>query len=390
MMKKKSFILLIFIFTTFFLSISFDIPILIFKLALFSGITFTVLNKKQITTNKILADLLILIGLTSVFLVFSSVVNQEIITYKPFFILGLIVVIGYAIGTLIKIVKVQDVYKTALILGLLMLIIESESRRFGEGWFAVGTMLGFISGAAYLSGIKTEVKPAILWILLIIPTLLLNLIFSPLFGKSLIFPVLTLAFILSYFIIAGLNLVGMNLIRKNVFLVLAILLSGISWFLQENYATLRYTSTNTDVDFNIDYDFISLDGDAISNTDNSGKVVVNLFWSAYCGRCASEYPEFSKLAHKFKERDDVKFYGVFISFSERDSSYFNKVVKQEFEFDWVKADQGAELYSDLQINGVPHLSVFDKEGNVIYNGWVRNRPWILVNKPERIIQRLLD
>jgi thioredoxin-related protein len=153
---------------------------------------------------------------------------------------------------------------------------------------------------------------------------------------------------------------------------------------------LRYISTNTDIDYKIDYNFISLAGDTISNHDNSGKVVVNLFWSAYCGRCAREYPEFSKLAHKFKERDDVEFYGVFISYSDRDSIYFNKVVKQKFEFDWVKAKNGEELFSDLKMAGVPHLSIFNKEGNVIYNGYVRDRPWILVKRPERIIHRLLE
>jgi thioredoxin-related protein len=378
------------VFILYFLSILFNYPILVFKLAVLSGIALAYLQKKQIIPVKVLADLLILLGFTSISLLISSFINQEQLRIESFLIIGIIIITGYVAGTLIRVIKVQDEYKTAFILGLLILIIESESRRFGEGWFAVATLFGFIIGAVIISGMKVNAKIYVLWGLYIFPTLFLNLIFGPLFGKLLIFPILTIAIILSYFIIERLNPAGMSMRRKIVFSILTILLISPSWILQENYSHWRYVSLNQHIETPINYNFITENGDTLSSADQKGKVVVCLFWSAYCGRCSKEYPEFSKLAKQFKERDDVAFYAVFISFAGKDSVYFNSVAEQKFEFDWVKSRDGKELFTSLQMVGVPHLSIFDKESNVIYNGWVRDRPWIFVKRPERIINQLLE
>jgi len=378
------------VFILYFLSILFNYPILVFKLAVLSGIALAYLQKKQIIPVKVLADLLILLGFTSISLLISSFINQEQLRIESFLIIGIVIITGYVAGTLIRIIKVQEEYKTAFLFGLLILIIETESRRFGEGWFAAATLFSFCVGAVIVTSMKARASISILWALFILPTLTLNLIFGPLFGKLLVFPVLTIAIILSYFIIARLNPAGMSLRRKIVFSILTILLISPSWILQENYSHWRYVSLNPPIETPINYNFITESGDTLSSADQKGKVVVCLFWSAYCGRCSKEYPEFSKLAHQFKERDDVAFYASFISFAGKDSVYFNNVAQQKFDFDWVKSRDGKELFNNLEMGGVPHLSIFDKSGNVIYNGWIRDRPWILVNKPERIIQRLLE
>lgn len=367
-----------------------NLPLAILKSTIMLGLITAMPWDKPWDRFGAIKNLFILISLTTLSIIISSFFNQVQLTVKLFFFPGITIIIGYGIGALIKIIKVQEEYKTAFLFGLLMLIIETEARRFGEGWFAAATLFSFSVGALIISGIKANAKIYVLWGLYIFPTLFLNLIFGTLFGKLLIFPILTLAFILSYFIMAGLNPANMSLRRKIVFSVLTILLISSSWLLQENYSHWRYISLNQHIETPIHYNFITKSGDSISSVDLKGKVVASLFWSAYCGRCSKEYPEFSKLAHQFKERDDVEFYAVFISFAGKDSVYFNTVAEQKFEFDWVTSRDGKELFTNLEMGGVPHLSIFDKESNVIYNGWVRDRPWIFVERPERIINQLLE
>ncbi|MFZ4465410.1 MAG: hypothetical protein ACOYN5_16300, partial [Bacteroidales bacterium] len=102
----------------------------------------------------------------------------------------------------------------------------------------------------------------------------------------------------------------------------------------------------------------------------------------YCSNCPDEYPYFSQLAEKQNDRSDIKCVAVFLSLREKDSVYYNEVVKEKFSFIWAKALNSEKLMNDLEIQGAPHLTIFGKNNDIKYNGVVCNRPWLWVNKPE--------
>lgn len=55
------------------------------------------------------------------------------------------------VGVLIRLPKINPLYKLTFLQGFVVLFIYATSRKFGEGWFAVCTLLAFILTSLLLS-----------------------------------------------------------------------------------------------------------------------------------------------------------------------------------------------------------------------------------------------
>jgi thiol-disulfide isomerase/thioredoxin len=331
---------------------------------------------------------MLLVIVTSFGIIALAYYKSIIISIRPVLVWNGISLLGFGIGFGINKIPIENELKISFIAGLVLFFFESSSRSYGEGWFAIITFLASCMGAIYLVSLVNH-KKLLNSFLFLSPMFILNLAFSSeFFGLSLVFPTLIISSVIAL-VILNLNWKDFTVKTKFCYLAIFILTGILAWPVQENYASWRYSSLNSPLLHSVNYSFRDINGNTLTPLINSGKTVVCLFWSTQCPRCKLEYPAFSELAEKYHNIKGVEFYGVFISFRPDDTLYFNKITQQKFDFKWVKAEGGRNIYDQLKMSGVPHLTIFNKKNEVVYNGWVRNRPWIWINRPEHIINRSL-
>ena len=139
--------------------------------------------------------------------------------------------------------------------------------------------------------------------------------------------------------------------------------------------------------FPFSYAFVTDDGDTLTDVSLKGKNVAIFFWSSHCGSCHKELPHFSELAAQYEGDTTKVFIAAFISFDEAsDSAFYASEASRESAFTWAKALDSKQVMQNLGFNAFPHVTYINKEGDVVYNGFLSNRPWIFVYHPRKFLE----
>ena len=139
--------------------------------------------------------------------------------------------------------------------------------------------------------------------------------------------------------------------------------------------------------FPFSYAFVTDDGDTLTDVSLKGKNVAIFFWSSHCGSCHKELPHFSELAAQYEGDTNKVFIAAFISFDEAsDSAFYANETSQESAFTWAKALDSKQMMQNLGFNAFPHVTYINKEGKVVYNGFLSNRPWIFAYHPRNYLE----
>jgi len=115
-----------------------------------------------------------------------------------------------------------------------------------------------------------------------------------------------------------------------------------------------------------DFTLTDIYGNAYTNENLLGKIVVFNFWGIWCKPCVKEIPQLNKLAKFYSNRDDIIFLAV-SSDSENSLKKFNK--RKKFRYNRISYKGAMELSRDLMdlgMLGVPVHIVLDKRGNVVF------------------------
>ena len=304
--------------------------------------------------------------------------------------LGLIIVLmlhgvalaAFGIGLAIRFLKINPLYKVAILLGFVVLFIFAYSRSFGEGWFAVCTLLAFILSAIYLGSQKPD-KPFVISLILFATVFLIPLLDSSIIGFANYFPIILLGGVFSYFTMRQMMKMNQSVIRCISPLLIFVLIGPFIWLAQENYAHILTTIKN-----DIPIEIVQLnmfDKEGMQIQENQEQTSVYLFWSKNCGICRKELPYFSELALKYKDHKNIKFYAVLVEFKASDSSAFNYEIKNNYAFEWGRIPYGQAVYENLIKDGFPKLTIIGSDKKVLYNGFAKYRPWVYYFYPDRYL-----
>lgn len=140
--------------------------------------------------------------------------------------------------------KINTLYKLTFLQGFVILFIYATSRKFGEGWFAVCTLLAFMLTSIYL-GSKKPGKPIVISLILFATVLLVPLLGSTRMGIALSLPVTLLGGVLAYFTVCQMIETEYSIVRRFSLLLIFILLSPTIWVPQEIYAYSFYFINNS-------------------------------------------------------------------------------------------------------------------------------------------------
>lgn len=193
--------------------------------------------------------------------------------------------------------------------------------------------------------------------------------------------------ILSVLLIEAMNI---PLKAKRLILVLLMLLSiplvfvgGWNLF---TYLVAKEDHIKVEQPFPLSYAFVTDNGDTLTDASLKGKNVAIFFWSSHCGSCHMELPHFSELAAQYEGDTTKVFIAAFISFNEaNDSIFYASETSRESAFTWAKALDSKQVMNDLGFNAFPHVACLNKQGEVVYNGFLSNRPWIFVYRPRKFL-----
>jgi cytochrome oxidase Cu insertion factor (SCO1/SenC/PrrC family) len=153
------------------------------------------------------------------------------------------------------------------------------------------------------------------------------------------------------------------------------------------YLVAKEMNSKVEQPFPFSYAFVTDDGDTLTDVSLKGKNVAIFFWSSHCGSCHTELPHFSKLAARYEGDTTKEFIAAFISFDEAsDSAFYANETNQESAFSWAKALDSRQVMQDLGFNTFPHVTYINKEGKVVYNGYLSNRPWIFAYHPRKFLK----
>ncbi len=331
---------------------------------------------------------LLLLLVPSIALIILNFRIKESLTIKPILLWTGVVILGTLLRFLYESIKIKLLYKKALLISFIMLLIIPLYRKLGEGNYAVLASLSYLI-AGFIT-FKSENKISFISLLLLsgpyfFVHLLDAILSDSMEGFLLILPI----FIFSLLLVTLIFFTSNQVISKKIILFLfGIIIFPLIWILQENYSNWLYSRNNRPI-FKNHIQFIT-STDKKMMESSSKKISVFLFTSAYCGNCIKEYPYFSNLARKYSSNDDIGFYGTFLCFKDIDTLYYNKLIEQEFVFKWVMANESSKVFNNLGVNGVPALLILDSEDNVLYNGHCYIRPWIFINSPDLILNEVIN
>ncbi len=330
---------------------------------------------------------ILLLLVPSIALFISHFRFKEALTIKPVLIWTGVVILGTFLRFLYELLKIRLVYKKALLASFAMLLIIPLYRKLGEGNYAVLALLTYMIAGFLI--FKGQSKNSYISLALLFgPYFLVHLtdaiLSDSMQGFLLILPIFLLSLLLLILLFFTNKLITT---KRVVLLFLAFIIFPLIWISQENYSNWLYSKNTRPILKNHIQFTTSTDNQLVESS--SKKISVFLFTSAYCGNCKKEYPYFSNLAKKYSANNEIGFYGAFLCFKEIDTLYYNKLIKQKFEFKWAMAHESPKVLDNLGVDGVPALLILDSEDNVLYNGHSYVRPWIFINSPELIIKNAI-
>ena len=223
-----------------------------------------------------------------------------------------------------------------------------------------------------------------------LPVFVFIMVATHLFGYRPFVAMRLIAF--AFAILSVLLIEALNISQKIKYLLLAILMlisiplvfvgsTNLFTFLVANEMNSKVKQP-----FPFSYAFVTDDGDTLTDVSLKGKNVAIFFWSSHCGSCHKELPHFSELAAQYEGDTTKVFIAAFISFDEAsDSAFYASETSRESAFTWAKALDSNQVMQDLGFNAFPHVTYINKKGNVVYNGFLSNRPWIFVYHPRKFL-----
>lgn len=104
----------------------------------------------------------------------------------------------------------------------------------------------------------------------------------------------------------------------------------------------------------------------ISIKDYRGKYLLIDFWASWCGPCRKAIPHVKEVYDKYKKQG---FEVLSVSVDKDDKAWRKAMDEEKMSWDQVCApNSGKQVMQDYQFNGIPHLVLIDKEGNIIAKG----------------------
>lgn len=294
--------------------------------------------------------------------------------------------IPYVLVLVIRRLPINEIYKETLYLGFLPFLAFLLVGRWGNN--AIVMAIAFVTLPAFYYAIRNSTAKQ-KWIQLVV--FMLPILLTHIAGYLGYVVSRLIALVVSLLLVMFLRSLSVSTKAKTVVVAVLMLLSlPLSFFLSTNlftYFTVKEMDGEVEQPFPLSYTFVTKEGDTLNEATLRGKNVALFFWSSHCANCHKELPIFSDLAAQYEGDTTKVFIAAFISFDEdTDSAFFEQESSTEMAFLWAKATNGKKLMNDLGFNAFPYVTYINRNGEVVYKGFLTNHPGVLAYPPKKYLK----
>uniref|UniRef100_UPI0032176A3E TlpA family protein disulfide reductase n=1 Tax=uncultured Draconibacterium sp. TaxID=1573823 RepID=UPI0032176A3E len=134
-----------------------------------------------------------------------------------------------------------------------------------------------------------------------------------------------------------------------------------------------------------EFQAINVYGDSTRLSDYLGKWIYLEVWTTWSGPSSLEVPYFDELENRLQDYP-VEFIRVSVDNVEDQQKWTNYVLKYKPKGTHLFCDKKQKLYSELGVTAVPHFSIINPEGKLVYNNVLRPSSGIT----ERLLKALVS
>ena len=115
-----------------------------------------------------------------------------------------------------------------------------------------------------------------------------------------------------------------------------------------------------------------IQGNKVSDSSISDKIVFIDFWHTQCGACFRKFPALNELYLKYKDNDKIKVFALNVPLkTDRPSQAYDMISKRGYSFPVVKL-QTLSLIDSLSISVYPTTVLINEKGYVVFKGSLDN------------------
>ena len=294
--------------------------------------------------------------------------------------------VPYVLVLIIRRLPIKEIYKATLYLGFLPFLAFILVGQWGNN--AIVMAIAFVTLPAFYYATRNSTAKQ-RWIQLVF--FMLPILLTHIAGYlGFVVPRL-IALVVSLLLVMLLQSMSVSTKAKTVVVAVLMLLSlPLSFFLSTNlftYFIVKEMDGEVEQPFPLSYTIVTKEGDTLNEATLLGKNVALFFWSSHCANCHKELPNFSDLAAQYEGDTTKVFIAAFISFDEEpDSAFFEQESSTEMAFLWAKATNGKKLMNDLGFNAFPYVTYINRNGEVVYKGFLTNHPGVLAYPPKKYLK----
>jgi thiol-disulfide isomerase/thioredoxin len=111
-----------------------------------------------------------------------------------------------------------------------------------------------------------------------------------------------------------------------------------------------------------DFTLPQLDGDAVTLSEQRGKVVIMEFWATWCGPCRYSTPSLDVIYKQYRDRGVT----VLLINEGESADRVRAWAGQRFTAP-ILLDQAGEIGRLYHLRGIPRLFVIDQDGDIVYD-----------------------
>lgn len=176
---------------------------------------------------------------------------------------------------------------------------------------------------------------------------------------------------------------------KDSFSILLVLLLSISLLgcnSSDESSKKSSSDSQTDTEYVKTTSFTDLEGNTVSISDFSGKVVLIDFWETWCKPCLASFPTMQELQDEYP--DNFQILAVTPGFTDTREDARSFAQNHDYNFKYLMDSNN--LHQKLGVQGIPHKVFVDTAGKVIKQSVGTSGPQEDYKKIKKIIEKYMD
>ena len=149
--------------------------------------------------------------------------------------------------------------------------------------------------------------------------------------------------------------------KISIFLIAALLVSGLSFFYLQNTATKVAAEVGTEIGMEAPgFSLVNMNNQEVSLSDYQGKKVFLNFWASWCPPCREEMPDMQKLHQEYGNEIAV----LAVNIGESKSTVANFMMQNKLNLP-VLLDLNKSIAQNYLVRAIPTTYILDKDGIII-------------------------